>query len=337
MKVAVIGAGSWGTTVAALASTNATTVLWARDPRVAASVNDGNSNPDYLPSIELPPSLSATSSLEEACTGADVVVMGVPSHGFRAVLADAQASIGPDAAVISLSKGLEQGTILRMTQVIGDVLADHPPDLIGVLSGPNLAKEVALGQPTASVVALENAERMKDLQVLFMTRTFRVYTNPDVVGCEIAGALKNVIAIAAGIAHGLGYGDNTKAALITRGLAELARLGMALGGDPLTFSGLAGMGDLVATCTSDKSRNRTVGVALGQGRALDEIVAEMKMVAEGVKSTEAVLALGQRAGIELPIAEQVGAVLYEGRTPAEIVPALMLRQAKAELGETRQA
>ncbi len=168
-----------------------------------------------------------------------------------------------------------------------------------------------------------------------MTRTFRVYTNPDVVGCEIAGALKNVIAIAAGIAHGLGYGDNTKATLITRGLAELARLGMALGGDPLTFSGLAGMGDLVATCTSDKSRNRTVGVALGEGRALDDIVAEMKMVAEGVKSTEAVLELGRRAGLELPIAEQVGAVLYEGRTPADIVPALMLRQAKPELGGMR--
>jgi glycerol-3-phosphate dehydrogenase (NAD(P)+) len=164
-----------------------------------------------------------------------------------------------------------------------------------------------------------------------MTRTFRVYTNPDVVGCEIAGALKNVIAIGAGIAAGLGYGDNTKAALITRGLAELARLGMALGGDPLTFSGLAGMGDLVATCTSDKSRNRTVGMALGQGRKLDEIVAEMKMVAEGVKSTEAVLALGRQQSLELPIAEQVGAVLYEGRTPADIVPALMLREAKPEL------
>lgn len=331
MKVAVIGAGSWGTTVAALASTNASAVLWARDPVVAERVNAEHANPDYLPSVELPESLAATASLEEACDGAEVVVMGVPSHGFRAVLADAGPSIDRDAAVISLSKGLEQGTVLRMTQVIAEVLADHREDRIGVLSGPNLAREVALGQPTASVVALGDPERSKELQALFMTRTFRVYTNPDVVGCEIAGALKNVIAIAAGIAHGLGYGDNTKAALITRGLAELARLGMALGGNPLTFSGLAGMGDLVATCTSDKSRNRTVGVALGQGRALDEIVAEMKMVAEGVKSTEAVLELGRREGLELPIAEQVGAVLYEGRTPAEIVPALMLREAKPEL------
>ena len=331
MKIAVIGAGSWGTTVAAIACANSPTVLWARDPQVVDRVNDEHCNADYLPGIDLPEGLRATASLADSCEGADVVVMGVPSHGFRAVLTDARPSIDPQAAVISLSKGLEQGTVLRMTEVIAEVLPDHRRDRIGVLSGPNLAKEVALGQPTASVVALGDPELMKELQALFMTLTFRVYTNPDVVGCEIAGALKNVIAIAAGIAHGLGYGDNTKAALITRGLAELARLGMALGGDPLTFSGLAGMGDLVATCTSDKSRNRTVGVALGQGRKLDEIVAEMKMVAEGVKSTQAVLALGAQEGLELPIAEQVGAVLYEGRTPAEIVPALMLREAKPEL------
>jgi glycerol-3-phosphate dehydrogenase (NAD(P)+) len=337
MKVAVIGAGSWGTTVAALACANAPTVLWARDPAVVEEVNTQHRNADYLPSIDLPPELGATASLTDACQGADVVVMGVPSHGFRAVLAAARPSIATDAAVISLSKGLEQGTVLRMTEVVAEVLSEHRADRIGVLSGPNLAREVALGQPTASVVALGDQELSKELQALFMTHTFRVYTNPDVVGCEIAGALKNVIAIAAGIAHGLGYGDNTKAALITRGLAELARLGMALGGDPLTFSGLAGMGDLVATCTSDKSRNRTVGVALGQGRALEEIVAEMKMVAEGVKSTEAVLELGRREGLELPIAEQVGAVLYEGRTPADIVPALMLRQAKPELGGMRSS
>jgi glycerol-3-phosphate dehydrogenase (NAD(P)+) len=331
MKVAVIGAGSWGTTVAALACANAPTMLWARNPDVAAAVATRHRNQDYLPDVDLPDALGATSTLAEACEGADVVVMAVPSHGFRTVLADARPLISPDTALVSLSKGIEQGTLLRMTEVIADVLPEHPAELIGVLSGPNLAREVAAGQPTASVVALGDAERSEVLQSLFMTQTFRVYTNPDVVGCEIAGALKNVIAIAAGIAYGLGYGDNTKAALITRGLAELARLGMALGGDPLTFSGLAGMGDLVATCTSDKSRNRTVGVALGQGRKLDDIVAEMKMVAEGVKSTEAVLELGRRHGVELPIAEQVGAVLYEGRTPSEIVPALMHRQAKAEL------
>ena len=258
---------------------------------VVESVNESHRNRDYLPDIDLPHSLRATSSIEEACTGADVVVMGVPSHGFRTVLESARLVIANDVPVISLSKGIEQGTGLRMTQVVADVLSDHRRDRIGVLTGPNLAREVALGQPTASVVALDDAEAAKMLQQVFMTETFRVYTNPDVIGCEIAGALKNVIALGAGIADGLGYGDNTKAALITRGLAELARLGVSLGGDPLTFSGLAGMGDLVATCTSEKSRNRTVGVALGQGQALDEIVREMKMVAEGVKSTEAVLEL----------------------------------------------
>ena len=330
-KVAVIGAGSWGTSVAAIACTNADCVLWARDPAVAARVASEHRNPDYLPGVELPASLGATASLEDACVGADVVVMGVPSHGFRDVLSSARPWIAGEAPIVSLSKGVEQGTILRMTQVIAEVLPEHRPDRIGVLTGPNLAREVAAGQPTASVVAIDDPEAGEQLQRVFMTRTFRVYTNPDVVGCEIAGALKNVVAIGAGIAHGLGYGDNTKAALITRGLAELARLGISLGGDPLTFSGLAGMGDLVATCTSEKSRNRTVGVALGQGRRLDDIVAEMKMVAEGVKSTEAVLELARRQGVEMPIAEQVGAVLYEGRTPADIVPALMLREAKPEL------
>ena len=330
-RIAVIGAGSWGTTVGAIAAVNADAVLWARDPAVAAQIDTEHHNSHYLADITLPESLHATSDLIEACTGADVVVMGVPSHGFRTVLDAAAPVIGADVPVLSLSKGVEQGSLLRMTEVVADVLVGHRADRIGVLTGPNLAREVALGQPTASVVAIEDAAVATQLQSLFMTSTFRVYTNPDVVGCEIAGALKNVIALAAGIAHGLGYGDNTKAALITRGLAELARLGSALGGDPMTFSGLAGMGDLVATCTSEKSRNRTVGVALGQGRKLEAIITEMKMVAEGVKTTEAVLELAARHGVELPIAEQVGAVLYEGRTPAEIVPALMLREAKPEL------
>ena len=315
----------------AIAAANADAVLWARDPAVAAQVDSQHCNPDYLAEIALPPSLRATSDLLEACANADVIVMGVPSHGFRSVLETAAGVIGPDVPILSLSKGVEQGTVLRMTEVVADVLGDHRLDRIGVLTGPNLAREVALGQPTASVVAIADTAVAAELQTLFMTPTFRVYTNPDVVGCEIAGALKNVIALAAGIAHGLGYGDNTKAALITRGLAELARLGIALGGEQLTFSGLAGMGDLVATCTSEKSRNRTVGVALGQGRKLDDIVTEMKMVAEGVKSTQAVLELAARHGVEMPIAEQVGAVLYDGRTPAEIVPALMLREAKSEL------
>jgi glycerol-3-phosphate dehydrogenase (NAD(P)+) len=218
-----------------------------------------------------------------------------------------------------------------MTEVVQSVIPGHRADRVAVLTGPNLAQEVAAGQPAASVVACRDAELALELQTLFMGRSFRVYTNPDVVGCEIAGALKNVVAIAAGIAAGLGYGDNTQAALITRGLAELTRLGVALGGEPLTFAGLAGLGDLVATCVSAQSRNRGVGVELGRGRALDEVVAGMNMVAEGVKTTAAVLELAARVGVEMPIAAMVGAVLYEGRQPADLVPELMVREAKAEL------
>jgi glycerol-3-phosphate dehydrogenase (NAD(P)+) len=332
MNVAVIGAGSWGTAFAAVVATNTDTIIWARSAELAGRIDARHENPEYLAGITLPDRLRATGSIDDAFSAADLVVLGVPSHGLRAVLEAARRHIDPETPIVSLAKGVEQGTLLRMTEVVADVLPDHRRDRTGVLTGPNLAREVAEGQPTASVVAIGDAETGRMLQQVFMTATFRVYTNPDVIGCEIGGALKNVIALAAGVAHGLGYGDNTKAALITRGLAELARLGIALGGEPLTFSGLAGMGDLVATCTSEKSRNRTVGVALGRGVSLEEIVTEMKMVAEGVKSTAAVLELAQRVGIEMPIAQQVCAVLYEGRRAADIVPALMLREAKPEQG-----
>jgi glycerol-3-phosphate dehydrogenase (NAD(P)+) len=334
LKVAVVGAGSWGTAVAALTAANAETVLWARNPEVAEAVTTRHENPVYLAGFQLPPALRATASLEEAVSDADVIVMGVPSHGFRAVLEAARPNIGRgqlgDPPIVSLSKGIEQGTLERMTEVVLDVLVDHPSERVGVLTGPNLAREVMAGQPAAAVIAMADEQIATTLQQLFMSPTFRVYTNPDVIGCETAGALKNVMAIAAGMAHGLGYGDNSKAALITRGLAELTRLGVALGGEPLTFAGLAGMGDLVATCISEQSRNRTVGVELGKGRALDDIVAEMRMVAEGVKTTAAVLELAGRLGLEMPIAEQVGAVLYEGRSASEIVKRLMLRSAKPE-------
>lgn len=330
-RVAVIGAGSWGTAVAGVVSCNDEAVLWAREPDLARTMSEQRENPTYLPGVKLPESLQVTADLEEACRGADAVLLVVPSHGMREVVTRAADFIGPAVPVVSLAKGVEQGTLRRMTEVIGEVLPTHLPDRIGVLTGPNLAREIAAGQPAASVVAMRDEASAHDLQRLTMTATFRVYTNPDVVGCEIAGALKNVMAIAAGIADGLGYGDNTKAALITRGLAELTRLGVALGGNPLTFSGLAGMGDLVATCTSTQSRNRTVGVELGKGRKLDDIVADMKMVAEGVKSTAAVLELARRHRVEMPIAEQVGAVLYEGKRAEDLVTALMLREAKAEL------
>ncbi len=287
-------------------------------------------NKSYLPGIELPDSLVVTSDLAAALEGADVVIMAVPSHGFRDVLERARDLIQPDARVVSLSKGVERGSQLRMTEVAADVLPINPSH-IGVLTGPNLAREVAVGQPAAAVIAIGDQSIAQELQTLFMHPTFRVYTNLDVVGCEAAGALKNVMAIAAGMAHGLGYGDNSKAALVTRALAELTRLGVALGGAPLTFAGLAGMGDLVATCFSDQSRNRRVGVELGRGKSLDAIVAEMNMVAEGVKSTEAILALAARHEIEMPIAEMVGSVLYEGSRPADMVEGLMTREAKAEL------
>jgi glycerol-3-phosphate dehydrogenase (NAD(P)+) len=254
--------------------------------------------------------------------------MGVPSHGFRDVLTAAHPHCPDGAPIVSLTKGVEQGTLARMTQVIADVCPGHPA---GVLSGPNLAKEIMAGYPAATVVAFEDDAIARMLQELFSTDAFRVYTNTDVVGCEVGGALKNVMAIAAGIADGMRFGDNTKAALITRGLAELARLGIALGGEPLTFSGLAGMGDLIATCISPQSRNRHVGVELGKGRNLDEIVEEMKMVAEGVKTSRAVVDLAAQHDVEMPIAEQVVAVLYEGKHAADLVPALMQRQQKAEL------
>ena len=330
-RVAVVGAGSWGTAVAAIVSRNAPTVLWARRAELAASIDARNENPDYLAGIDLPSELRATADLAAACADADVVVFAVPSHGLRAVLAEARPHVAPDAAIVSLTKGIEQGTLRRMTEVIAEVLVDHDPSHIGVLTGPNLAREVAAGQPTASVVAIADAGVADELQQVFFAPTLRVYTNPDVVGCEMAGALKNVIAIGAGIADGLGYGDNTKAALITRGLAELARLGVTLGGEPLTFAGLAGMGDLIATCASPQSRNRHVGVEIGRGRALDEVVSEMNMVAEGVKTTAAVLELAERHRVEMPLAAFVGRVLYDGARPAELIPELMMRKAKPEL------
>jgi len=330
-SVAVIGAGSWGTTVAAIVGGRVPTTLWSRDPELARTVNSTHENVRYLPGIELPAMLHGTSDLDRACGDAEVVVMAVPSHGFRSVLGQAAAVIAPHAPVVSVSKGVERDTLLRMTEVVLDVLPADRPGPVAVLTGPNPAREVAEGQPAASVVACEDFDCATDLQRLFMTHSFRVYTNPDVVGCEIAGAVKNVIAIAVGTAAGLGYGDNAQAALVTRGLAEITRLGVALGGEPLTFAGLAGLGDLVATCTSAQSRNRGVGFELGRGRSLDEIVDEMDMVAEGVRSTAAVLELAARTGVEMPIATIVGAVLYDGRNPADLVAELMLREAKPEL------
>jgi glycerol-3-phosphate dehydrogenase (NAD(P)+) len=329
-KIAVIGAGTWGTTVASLSAGSTETVIWARRPEVADQINEHHENKDYLPGHPLAAGLSATTDLAQAVIGSTAVVMAVPSHGFREVLTRAAPLIGPTIPVVSLTKGIEQETLATMTRIISDVLPGHDPDRIGVLTGPNLAYEIAAGQPTAAVMAIRDAVTAVSLQSVFMSPTFRVYTNDDVVGCELGGALKNVMAIAAGMSDGLGFGDNTRATLITRALAELTRLGIALGGRPPTFAGLAGMGDLIATCISTKSRNHRVGFSLARGQTLDSIVAEMRMVAEGVKTTRAVLDLSQRHDIEMPIAEHVGRVLYEGMHPREAVMLLMTRDAKSE-------
>ncbi|HEX8581022.1 MAG TPA: NAD(P)H-dependent glycerol-3-phosphate dehydrogenase [Acidimicrobiales bacterium] len=328
IRVAVIGAGSWGTTVASLACGNAPTVLWARRPDLAEEIDRDHVNPAYLPDHPLPPSLRATADLEEAVREADVLVMAVPSHGFRSTLEAMAGHVRAWVPVVSLTKGLEQGTRRRMSEVVREVLPGHP---VGVLTGPNLAKEIMAGHAAASVVGMPEEAVANELQRVFHTDLFRVYTNPDLVGCEIGGALKNVMAIASGMADGLGTGDNTRAAVITRGLAELSRLGVAMGGDPLTFSGLAGMGDLVATCISPQSRNRYVGEQLGRGRTIEEVTSEMRMVAEGVKTCRVALELGREHGVDMPIAEQVVAVCHEGRTAEDAYRGLLRREQKREL------
>jgi glycerol-3-phosphate dehydrogenase (NAD(P)+) len=325
--VAVIGAGSWGTVVASLLAGQARTVLWSRREELAAAINGRHENPDYLPGIGLPKSLVATSSIEEAVGGAQAVLMAVPSHGFREVLRTVIPWLDPGAPVVSLAKGIEAGTNLRMSQIVAD-MAPHNP--AGALSGPNLAMEIAETQPAATVVALPELRDAARIQSLLHTRSFRVYTGTDVVGCEISGATKNVMALAAGICDGLGFGENTRAVLITRGLAELGRLGVTLGGQSLTFGGLAGVGDLVATCTSPKSRNRTVGFELGRGRRLDEVVGGMRMVAEGVRTAGPLLALARANDVEMPIVEQIEAIVEGRRSPRDALVALMDRPARPE-------
>jgi glycerol-3-phosphate dehydrogenase (NAD(P)+) len=328
INAAVIGAGSWGTTVAHLLAHNTPTVLWARRPDVAAAIEQRHENPAYLEGYQLHPDLHATGDLAGAVSAADLLVMGVPSHGFRTALQELRPHLRPWVPVVSLSKGLEQGTRLRMTEVIQEELPGHP---FGVLTGPNLAKEILVGDAAAAVVAMSDHTIAERLQPLFSTNLFRVYTNDDVVGCELAGALKNVMALAAGMADGLGTGDNTRAAVITRGLAELTRLGVAMGGNPMTFAGLAGMGDLVATCISPQSRNRRVGEELGKGRSLEAIIEDMNQVAEGVKSTKVVMELAAEFGVDMPIASEMDAVCNAGRPPAEAYRGLLSREITREV------
>jgi glycerol-3-phosphate dehydrogenase (NAD(P)+) len=328
IRVSVIGAGSWGTTVAALAARNAPTTLWARRASLAEQIDTEHENGDYLAGFKLPTQLRATSDLEEAVRNTDLLVMGVPSVGFRSALEAVKPYLRPWVPVVSLAKGLEVGTKLRMSQIVEQVLPGRP---IGLLTGPNLAKEILAGHAAASVIAMDDYQVATAIQGIFQAELFRVYTNEDIIGCELGGVLKNVIAIAAGMADGLGAGDNTRAAVITRGLSEITRLGVAMGGQPLTFSGLAGMGDLVATCVSPQSRNRHVGECLGRGQTIDDVIEAMNMVAEGVKTSKVVVELGEEHGIELPICSEVRAVCHEGLSAAEAYAGLLKRGTGREM------
>lgn len=328
MNVTVLGAGSWGTTIASILARRASTTIWARSSTIADEIRTRRTNSAYLGAFELPASLRSTASLDDALGDSDVVVVAVPSHGVRSVLLSANVKLGDDVPVLSLAKGLEEHSAARVTEIVDQCWPGHA---VGVLTGPNLASEVCEGQPTAAVIAFGDEALAAELRDLFTTETLRIYTNPDVTGCEIAGVVKNVMAIASGMAIGLGFGDNTRAALITRSLAELTRLGVALGGEPPTFAGLAGLGDLVATCTSSKSRNFAVGLALGEGRSLAEALGRTRMIAEGVRSCRPVVDLATRLEVEVPVAEQVVAVCYKGRSPADAIPLLMRRAPKSEL------
>jgi glycerol-3-phosphate dehydrogenase (NAD(P)+) len=326
---AVFGTGSWGTAYAAVLADGGTSVrMWGRRQAVVDQINAG-SNEDYLPGIPLPAGITATADPAEAADGADIIVLALPSQTLRANLGDWGDVLPRDAAIVSLMKGVELGTTKRMSEVIAEAGGVEPGRIV-VVSGPNLAKEIALKQPAASVVACIDEAVAALVAKASNPSYFRPYTTTDVVGAELSGAVKNVIALAVGMAEGLGMGDNSKASIITRGLAETTRLGMALGADPVTFSGLAGVGDLIATCMSPLSRNRTFGLNLGRGMSVDEVVAVTKQTAEGVKSCESILQLAHDHGVDVPIIEQVAAVVHDGRRAEDVVGALMGRRLKNE-------
>ena len=330
--IAVIGAGSWGTALARLLAGKGKRVrLWSHRPGHAADMARERENSRYLPGFSLPDNVRVGSDLAESVDGCTLVVMVVPSHGFRDVLVRLRPHLPEDVLIVSASKGIENDTLLTMTGVMEDVLGGRTRDRAGVLSGPSFAREVAEGIPTAVTVAAHDTDTVKAIQEAFFCERFRVYTSTDVIGLELGGPLKNIVAIAAGICDGLGYGTNTRAALITRGLAEITRMGVAMGANPLTFSGLAGLGDLVLTCTGDLSRNRQVGLMLGKGKKLSAILAEMDMVAEGVKTTKSAWLLARKTGVEMPILEQVYNVLYEDKPCALAVRDLLSRDQKDEL------
>ncbi len=329
-RAAVLGAGSWGTTFAkVLADAGGKVTLLARRPELARTICSDRENADYLPGIRLPDAVLATADAEEALSGADIVVLAVPSQSLRDNLGRWTPLLPPDSTLLSLMKGVELGTTKRMSEVICEVTGAGA-DRVAALSGPNLAREIAEEQPAATVIACTDTQRAEALQAACHTPYFRPYTNPDLVGCELGGAVKNVIALAVGMSEGLGFGDNTRASLITRGLAETARLGLALGAELTTFAGLAGLGDLVATCSSPLSRNRTFGEKLGQGMTLEEVQRSTRQTAEGVKSCRSVLDLARAHDVYVPITEAVVRVCHQGVPPAAMVREIMTREAKPE-------
>jgi glycerol-3-phosphate dehydrogenase (NAD(P)+) len=329
-RVAVLGSGSWGTAFSmVLADAGSEVTLWGRRPELCEAINNQHHNPDYLPELALPESITATPSAADALQGAQVVVLALPAQTLRSNLQRWAPLLPPGSALVSLMKGIELGTSRRMSEVIAETTGAGA-ERIAVVSGPNLAKEIAARQPAASVIACIDEAVAEKLQQVCMTAYFRPYTNVDVIGVELGGAVKNVIALAVGMAEGMGMGDNSQASIITRGLAEMTRLGLALGADATTFAGLAGVGDLVATCMSPLSRNRTFGENLGRGMTLQEVIRSTRQTAEGVKSCESILALGRRHGVEMPITEHVVAAVHDGLPPREIVHRIMSRTAKAE-------
>jgi glycerol-3-phosphate dehydrogenase (NAD(P)+) len=331
--VAVLGAGSWGTSLAKLvAGKGYETRLWARRPEQAAAINEARENATYLAGFTLPQTLTATHDLGAALDGASLVLAVVPSHGVRRMIEEAGDALPREAPICAAIKGIEQDSLMMVSQIFEDVLPPERRRMLAFLGGPSFAKEVAQDIPTAVTVAGRDRDVTARVQHALNTDRFRVYSTEDVIGVELGGALKNVVAIAAGIADGLGFGLNTRAALITRGLAEMSRLGAKLGANPLTMAGLGGMGDLVLTCTGDLSRNRTVGLELGRGRRLSEILDGMNMVAEGVRTAKSAKELAEREGVDMPIVDEVYRVLYEDKPPIEAVVSLMTRPLKAERG-----
>jgi len=331
MRASVIGLGAFGTALANILASRSDDVLaWAREPKVVESINVARENRAYLPGVAVSPRVRATLSLEEALVGSELVVFATPSHATRDVVKKALPYLREHVPLLTVAKGIENDTLMTMTQLLEDCLPEPFHPSIALLSGPSFAKEMAAGMPTVVTIAAHHEKVAQRVQAALQTETFRTYTSVDVIGVEMGGALKNVIAIAAGISDGLGFGLNARSAVITRGLAEISRIAVALGANPLTLMGLAGLGDLVLTCTGDLSRNRRVGIELGKGRSLEEILGEMTQVAEGEKTARSARDLSRKVGVELPICDQVHAIMYEGKSPRRALVELMTRAPKRE-------